>query len=175
MIKSIINLNPSKSEEEFVLLSLGTNMGDRRENIEFAYEYLITSGTLSNAVMSSFYETEPVGILDQNDFLNVAIAGYTKLTHFALLQACKSIEYMIGREVRKRWHEREIDIDIIAYGSYEISNKHLIIPHPRMHKRRFVLVPCAEIAGNYVHPSLGLTLNELLDECPDTSEVHFFA
>ncbi len=163
------------SEEVFVILSLGTNLGDRQENIDQAFEYLITSEILTNAVMSSFYETEPVGILNQEWFLNVAIAGYTKCSQYDLLQHCKSIEYSIGREKRDRWHEREIDIDIILFGDSIINEEHLVIPHPRLHKRKFVLIPVSEIAGNVFVPNLNLTFNQLNDECLDSSEVRVFA
>lgn len=163
------------NEEVFVILSLGTNLGDRQENIDQAFEYLVTSEILTNAVMSSFYETEPVGILNQEWFLNVAIAGYTKCGQYDLLQHCKSIEYAIGREKRDRWHEREIDIDIILYGDSIVNEQYLVIPHPRLHKRKFVLVPIAEIAGDIFVPSLNLTFNQLNEECSDSSEVRVFA
>ncbi|MCX6146476.1 MAG: 2-amino-4-hydroxy-6-hydroxymethyldihydropteridine diphosphokinase [Candidatus Kapabacteria bacterium] len=163
------------SDEIFIALSLGTNIGDREKNIDKAFEYLVTSDILTNAVISSFYETEPVGILNQNWFLNVAIVGYTKCTQFELLQHCKTIEYSIGREKRQRWHEREIDIDIIIYGDTIINEEHLTIPHPRLHKRKFVLIPIAEIAGDVLVPNHNLTFNQLNEECLDSSEVRVYA
>lgn len=163
-----------KEGQEFILLSVGANVGDKASNIETAYEYLITSGVLEDAVMSSFYETEPVGILEQDWFLNAAIAGYTSLSPEALLVAVKDIEYGCGREARRRWHEREMDIDILLYGDHIIDTEKLQIPHIRMHKRRFVLVPAKEIAPKAYHPGMKMTISELLEECPDQSEIRLY-
>jgi len=168
--------SPDKEREgyEFVLLSIGSNIGDKAARIENAYEFLITSGVLHDAVMSSLYETEPVGILDQDWFLNAVIAGYTDLEPNQLLKSVKDIEYGCGREARQRWHEREMDIDILLYGSLVLQEKNLVIPHTRMHKRRFVLVPANEICPNAVHPIKKMTISELLDECPDQSEIRIY-
>ncbi len=121
--------------------------------------------------MSSFYETEPVGYSDQPWFLNAVVSGYTYLTAEHLLILCKSLEYMMGRRKRERWHEREIDIDILLYNDSVFSDLFLTIPHPQMLKRRFVLQPAAEIASNILHPSANLPLGQLLDNCEDTSVV----
>ncbi|GAB5465958.1 MAG: 2-amino-4-hydroxy-6-hydroxymethyldihydropteridine diphosphokinase [Candidatus Kapaibacteriales bacterium] len=159
---------------KFVLLSVGSNIGDRSANIEDAYEHLIVTGTLSEARISSFYETEPVGITEQAWFLNAAIAGYTILSPLELLKTIKDIEYSCGREKRKRWHERELDIDLLLHSDTILETSHITLPHCRMHKRRFVLVPSAEIAPDAFHPKLLSTVSQLLDECPDQSEIKIY-
>jgi len=169
-----VSLLNSNIEQVDVLISIGTNSGEREENIELAYEQLFSSGALCDAVMSSFYETEPVGILEQEWFLNVAVKGKTTLSPIELLQFFKNIEYLIGRKKRKRWTEREIDIDLIFYGSQIINEPFLIVPHERMYKRKFVLMPAAEIAPEMIHPVLKLNVKQLLDECTDSSVVKLY-
>lgn len=160
--------------ENKILLSIGTNYGDRELNIENAIDNLISSGAIETATIASIYETEPHGITEQAWFLNTALIGTTNLSPHEFLQISKSIEYSVGRTQRKRWHEREIDIDIIFYNDLIINDKFLNIPHPRLEKRRFVLVPCVEIAPDYLHPLTKLTLKQLLNECSDTSIVRFY-
>ncbi len=157
------------------MLSIGSNFGDKEANIENALDLLITSEAIKFAKFSSFYETEPYGVTEQEWFLNMSIAGYTDLSPQELLVICKSIEYSVGRCIRKRWHEREIDIDILLYDNDIIQEKDLTIPHPRLEKRKFVLIPCNEIEPNYIHPQLNMTMKQLLDECSDSSEVKLYA
>lgn len=121
--------------------------------------------------VSSFYETEPVGYNSQPWFINIAISGYTELDRFSLFDQLKNIEYLLGRKTRERWHEREIDIDILILGELIQDNPELTLPHPRMQERRFVLAPAAEIAGNHIHPVLKLSINEILKMCKDRSIV----
>lgn len=128
---------------------------------------------ISSVNLSSFYETEPVGYEEQPWFINSAMAGYTDLDEYGLIGGLKEIERNLGRKERDRWHEREIDIDILIYGNSIIDNSGLILPHPRMHERRFVLMPAAEIAGDFIHPVFGLSINEMLNKCKDTSIVKF--
>ena len=160
--------------ENKILLSIGTNFGVREENIEKAIDNLISSGAIESASIASIYETEPHGITEQAWFLNTALLASTTLTPLEFLQISKSIEYSVGRTQRKRWHEREIDIDIIYYNDIIYKDNALILPHPRLEKRRFVLVPCNEIAPDYVHPINKLTIKQLLNECTDTSIVRFY-
>ena len=89
-------------------------------------------------------------------------------------QICKSIEYSIGRTQRKRWHEREIDIDIIFFNDLVMNDKILTIPHLRLEKRKFVLIPSIEIAPNYIHPISKLTLKQILADCNDSSTVRIY-
>jgi 2-amino-4-hydroxy-6-hydroxymethyldihydropteridine diphosphokinase len=164
----------AKPGTSFVLLSIGSNLGDKAQNIENAYEYLISAGVLENAVMSSFYETEPFGVLEQDWFLNAAIAGSTNLNPYGLLKAIKDIEYSCGREKRQRWHEREMDIDILLFGNTVMDEEKLRLPHSQMHKRRFVLVPANEICPDIIHPVFNMKVSDLLEECPDQSEIRMY-
>ena len=161
----------NEKRASFALLSIGSNIGDKRKNIETALDYLTISGAIDDIKVSSYYETEPVGFAGQDWFLNVAVSGYTNMQLYQLMQSCKSIEYLIGRILRKRWHSREIDIDILLYGNQQFKESKLTVPHPRMHERRFVLAPAAEIAGSRIHPGFGLSLNKLLELCNDSSQV----
>ncbi len=154
-----------------ILLSVGSNLGDRKANIEEAFELLKYSGAISDARISSFYETEPFGFKDQPWFINAAIIGYTWLPLNYLIEFCKSIEYILGRKVKKRWHPREIDVDIIFYGNELFDGDKLVVPHSEMHKRRFVLEPAVELAGDLIHPRFGKSIKELLADCKDKSIV----
>ena len=153
------------------MLSLGANLGDRQANIDTAVRHLINESVLTDVRTSSYYETEPVGFTDQPPFINIVLTGFTKMSLVGLMQYCKSVEYFMGRRIRKRWHEREIDIDILLYADTVTHNSRLTIPHPRMHKRKFVLVPANEIAGKTMHPKLNKSISRLLEECEDNSEV----
>ncbi len=158
-------------KDTLVLLSLGSNIGDRERGINDAVRLLKDSGALYGIRKSSFYETEPVGYHDQDWFVNIAVSGYTGLPLNNLMQCIKSIEYSLGRVIRKKWAEREIDIDILLFGNEVVDIEKITVPHPRMHQRRFVLEPAAEIAGSLIHPAFGLTINELLAQCSDESAV----
>ena len=159
----------------FILLSIGANLGNRMETIEKAINLLSEHPEVKIIKISSIYETEPVGYKDQPWFLNAVVAAETTLEMNRLIQLCKTFEYYLGRKVRKRWTEREIDIDLLIYGEQVKSSEMLEVPHPRMQERKFVLVPAAEIAAEYVHPIFKLTITELLAECQDNSVVKVFS
>ncbi len=160
-----------KSEKTTVLLSLGSNLGAKVIKIQQAIDYLKNNKILENIKVSSFYETEPVGFKKQPNFLNCAIVGKTNLTPFELLEVCKKIEKELGRKERPKWHEREIDLDIILYGNKILNTEFLSLPHPQAEKRKFVLLPANEIAPELVFPNHNKTVNQLLQNCSDNSRV----
>jgi 2-amino-4-hydroxy-6-hydroxymethyldihydropteridine diphosphokinase len=160
-----------KSPSTIVLLGLGANVGDREQALSRAVALLLERKAIYAPAISSLYETEPVGYTDQPSFLNMAVMAGTMLLPAKLLAVCKEVERHIGRIARPRWHEREIDIDILLYHNKIMAQNDLVIPHPHMHERKFVLVPAAEVAPRMLHPLYRKTIEELLHLCPDTAHV----
>jgi 2-amino-4-hydroxy-6-hydroxymethyldihydropteridine diphosphokinase len=146
-----------------VYLSLGSNLGDRETNLRDAVARLRTEGQVS---VSSFYETQPVEFTDQAWFLNCAAALETGQTPEQLMAAILNIEQQMGRQRIQKKGPRIIDIDILLVGDLILESPELTIPHPAMHKRRFVLKPLAEIAPEARHPVLKKAIRELLTALP---------
>ena len=143
-------------------LGLGSNLGDREENIRQALR-LVEAGGVRVARVSSLYETRPVGPVDQPDFINAAAEVETTLSPEDLLSAARAVEQAMGRERTIRWGPRVIDIDILLYDEMSVNEPGLTIPHPEMTRRWFVLAPLAEIAPDLILPG-GKTAREAADE-----------
>jgi 2-amino-4-hydroxy-6-hydroxymethyldihydropteridine diphosphokinase len=144
-----------------VQLSLGSNLGVRRENLEAA---LAALGQLPETTLtrrSRIYETEPYGVIEQPGFLNMAVEIETGLQPLELLEAIKSIEHRLGRQHTERWGPRKIDIDIILWGDLVLETERLTVPHSDYRRRAFVLIPLAEIAPQAVDPITGMTVAQL--------------
>ena len=151
-------------------LLLGTNLGDRKKNLVMARSSIeLRVGAIRNA--SSIYQTAAWGKSDQPDFLNLAIEVETELSPKRVLKEILEVETTMGRVRTSKWSERLIDIDILLYEGVVISSDELTIPHPQLPARRFALVPLAEIAPEFIHPLLHITISDLLERCSDKLEV----
>lgn len=159
------------AKKQTIYLHTGSNLGDRISHLVKACEMLEKQvGKISN--QSRLYETQAWGMKDQPDFINQALEVQTELVPEEVLFHIKKIEKEIGRQENKKWHERIIDIDILFFGDTTFSSEKLKIPHPHCHERMFVLIPLMEIAGDFVHPTLNLTIEELYIDCKDPLEVY---
>lgn len=154
-----------------VYLSLGSNLGDRARHLRQAIEALDGTTLLDVLRASPVYETEPVGIKEQPDFYNLILEVDCRISAHALHDRIKEIERLIGRSRTERWGPREIDIDIIYFGSLILEERTMVVPHRERAARRFVLVPMADLAPSFVDPALGVTVQELLDRCGDPARV----
>jgi len=153
-----------------IYLCLGSNLGERAENLEQAIAALAGAGVRVRR-RSAIYETEPVDFLDQPVFLNCVLEAETSLPPSQLLKALQGIERQMGSKKLIARGPRLIDLDVIFYASLALRTPEIEIPHPRMGERRFVLVPLAELAPKLVHPVLHCTVTELLEKTRDRSGV----
>ncbi len=145
-------------------ISIGSNLGDRLEYTREAIRKLKQSKGIEIRKASSVYETQPTEYKDQPWFLNMVLEFETPLEPLNLLELLLGIENQMGRERNRKWGPRNIDLDLLLHDELVINSDKLTLPHPRMHQRRFVLVPLAEIAPKVVHPSLKKSVERLLEE-----------
>jgi 2-amino-4-hydroxy-6-hydroxymethyldihydropteridine diphosphokinase len=149
-----------------VYIAMGSNLGDRVEMLRRGLDEIDMLGETQVVRLSSVYDTEPVGDSDQPRFLNAVVLVETELEPRVLLWNLLLIERRLGRVRTRRWGPRPLDLDILLYEDLVIDEPDLVVPHPLMHERAFVLVPLAELAPDLVHPVLGLTMGELRDRLP---------
>lgn len=142
-----------------VYLALGTNLGDRQKQLQTAISELEQFGSVK--AQSSIHETEPYGYKDQGKFLNMCLEMETELSALELIFRLQEIEHKMGRVREIKNGPRTIDLDILFFNDEIIDQQNLRIPHPQLHKRRFVLDPLTEIAPDYIHPILNQPINSL--------------
>jgi len=152
-------------------IGLGSNVGDRRGSLGRALRELEKAG-LKVIARSGLYRTDPVEVIDQEEFLNQVVAVETDLPAARILEICLAVERLMGRVRTRDKGPRNIDLDLLLAGGEVLRSAGLTVPHPRMHLRRFVLVPLAEIAAEERHPVLDRSVAELLIDCPDRSRVN---
>ena len=160
---------PGRQAVTTVYIGLGSNLGDRRRNLEAALEALRAHPQITVSAVSSLLETDPVGgPPGQGKFLNAAAEIETDLAPEALLEELKRIEHALGRRPGPRWGPRPMDLDILLYGEEILETGTLVIPHPRLRERLFVLAPLAEIAPTARDPVTGLSVRDLLEKVSGT-------
>ncbi len=145
-----------------VIIGLGSNLGDRQRYLSKAEELIANIDKTTINGLSSIYQTEPVGKVNQDCFLNQVMQIDTLLSPEELLAELKTIETVLGRERTIKWGPRTIDLDILFFDSFVVDQEDLVIPHSELHNRMFVLVPLNEIAPEFVHPVLNVSVSGLL-------------
>jgi len=163
----------SSHDQDFssaIFLSLGSNVGNRGEQLQSALNVLAEE-SVNVVTCSSVYRTDPLYVLDQPDFLNMVCEVQTDLSAHTLLESCLRVERRLGRTRRVDKGPREIDVDILFFGQSIIDDQTLVVPHPLLYERNFVLVPLAEIAPHFRDPRTGLSVLELKNRSQDESDV----
>jgi len=155
---------------ERVFIGLGSNLGDRKKNIENSVDLLVGTKKTNLLKRASYYETEPIGP-NQPWFINTAIKVETSLSPEGLLDSCKEVERRIGRFDTSHWGPRLVDLDLLLFGDRVLNNGRLEIPHPQMEKREFVLRPLIELEPELIHPELDFPLKGLLTKTEEDKKV----
>jgi 2-amino-4-hydroxy-6-hydroxymethyldihydropteridine diphosphokinase len=156
------------------IISVGSNIGDKQDNCQKGIDRLMASGNAILVKASRFYRTSPVDYLDQDWFVNAAVKLETFLDPLELLEVLKAVQQQCGRTKSGiRFGPRVLDLDIIFYDRLVMRSPMLEIPHPRMHKRRFVLQPICDIDPNIVHPLLNIPVKSLLNQLGDNEQEVF--
>jgi 2-amino-4-hydroxy-6-hydroxymethyldihydropteridine diphosphokinase len=160
-----------ETEYTVAYVGLGSNLGNRAGNLLMAVRGLMEASFVV-CQLSGIYETEPVDIKSEKNFLNmVAEIHVSNISPTQMMARLLRIEYLLGRKDKSLNKPRTVDLDILFFGDIKMESEFLILPHPRLHQRRFVLCPLNEIAPNFIHPSMGRQVHELLTETADHSEV----
>jgi len=160
---------------ENVFLGLGSNVGARHNYLAQAVAAIQAHNSIRLIRTSSIYESEPYGVHKQPNFLNMVVEIATNLAPIVLLEQVKTIENQLGRKPTYHWGPREIDIDILCYDRVRMETTVLSIPHPQLARRRFVLLPFAEIAPQFVLPGVSQNIEQLLTICPDDGWVRLLS
>lgn len=160
-------------KENIAYLSLGSNLGDREDYLKQALDLLKEIPEIKVTGKSSLYQTDPVGYTEQDYFLNAVISISTTLSPQELLKKTQEIEGLLGRKRIIHWGPRTMDIDILLFNEEALQEPDLIIPHPEMQHRRFVLVPLAELDPGLMIPGLG-RVGQVLESCQDSGMVSLF-
>jgi 2-amino-4-hydroxy-6-hydroxymethyldihydropteridine diphosphokinase len=154
-----------------IFLGLGSNIDDRVAYINTATSSIKSCSEIKIVKSSLIYETEPWGIRNQGAFLNRVLMLESSLLPEDLLNFVKDVELKTGRTQRDKWHEREIDVDILFYDDQVVTSERFSLPHREVQNRKFVLIPMCEIAEDFMHPVLNKSMRTLLKETKDISEV----
>ena len=154
-----------------VYLGLGANLGNANQQIMQAIEALSTHPDLKLNQVSRFYASRPMGPQDQPNYINAVVSIHTNLSPEALLAECQAIEQAHHRKRKRHWGERTLDIDILCYGDLILTQSNLTIPHIGIAERDFVLLPLADIAPEFVIPTLNQTVKQLCHQCPSYGAV----
>ncbi len=165
---------PGDSHGIICFVGVGSNMDDPAEQSLKALERVSGTDGVKLLRRASLYRTEPIGSPDQDWFINTIVEIRTVLTARELLMALQDIENSMGRIRNEKWGPRTIDLDILLYGQEVIQEKDLCIPHPELHKRRFILEPLCEIAPYVIHPAFGVSVRGLMDRLEDKSIVNIY-
>ena len=160
-----------ETEVNTAYVSLGSNLGDRAGNLLLAVRGLLEASFIVNR-LSAIYETEPVGVVNHSPFLNmVAEVFVTNVSPKQMMTRMIRIEYLLGRRHKFLKAPRTADLDLLFYGNVQEDKPFLTVPHPRLHLRKFVLVPLNELSPNLIHPILNQTVQEILANVEDNSNV----